>query len=202
MARPTRWRSDDSHAVIANEVLHRHANEAGWARAMPVPIEAIVEQTYGLAIEWAEIQEPPGSKILGALFPDAKTIQLNELHENMFENWVGPYEFTLAHELGHWLYDADPGQGSLLASEPQGFCHWRSTPGLSKDLQRRESNANKLAAAILMPADLVRGADTDDVLAHIREYAAAWGVSMRALEIRLSELGMIDETGGADRFSW
>lgn len=169
---------------------------------MPVPIEAIVEQTYGLKIEWAQIEEPPGSKILGALFPHDKTIQLNERHEDMFESWVGPYEFTLAHELGHWLYDADPGQESLFASEKPEFCHWRRTPGLPKDVQRRETNANKLAAAILMPADLVRSIDVEDLAAHVREYAAMWGVSMKALEIRLSELGLISDTGGADQFGW
>ena len=36
---------------------------------LPVPIEAIVEQTYHLVVLHDEITEPPGSMILGALSP-------------------------------------------------------------------------------------------------------------------------------------
>lgn len=169
---------------------------------MPVPIEAIVEQTYGLKIEWGSIEEPSGTKILGALYPTDMTIVLNDRHEAMFDSWVGPYEFTLAHELGHWIYDSDPHQGDLFDTQREEFCHWRHTPGLPVNLQRRETNANKLAAAVLMPADLIRTADIEDVAAHVREYAARWGVSRRALEIRLSELDLVVDDRGDDQFDW
>jgi hypothetical protein len=106
MARPTHPRKNDAHRVVADEVLRRHATRTGKPIALPVPIELIVEITYELSIDWHDIDEPADHKILGALSPSTRTIFMNTRHLPMFERWVGPERFTLAHELAHWLYDA------------------------------------------------------------------------------------------------
>ncbi len=163
---------------------------------LPVPIELIIEQTYGLEILWDTIPEPSGVTILGALAPHDRRIVLNVEHQHVFERWIGPERFTLAHELAHWVYDADnPDQLTLDfdAGGSEQFCYHRESPGLSEDLRIREVNANKLAAHLLLPEHLVRAADIDEVLGDFRAAAVRWQVSQTALRVRLSDLGLIDD---------
>jgi len=195
MARKTFPRRRETHELVAAKVIRRHAAAAAWTPSFPVPIEMIIEHTYGLRIETRDIDEPSGTKILGALYQEEHVIALNERHVPFFEEVIGPYEFTLAHELGHWLYDADPGQGSLLGASDERFCYHRESPGLDETTRIREMNANKLGAAILMPADLVQAIDPEVLIGRVRSYARDWGVSVQALEIRLDELGV---TGGGN----
>ena len=204
MSRRAYPRPYHQHAATASRVLARHATATGAPVALPVPIEIIVEQTFGLEILWEEIEEPPDSIILGALAPRDRRILLNSRHEAMFERWIGPERFTLAHELAHWIYDAvDPDQLVLdldlpeLASER--LCYHRESPGLSEDQRIREVNANKLAAHLLLPEDLVRRANVDAVLVDIPGTAARWQVSRMALRIRLQDLGLFPEHEAGQR---
>ncbi len=161
---------------------------------LPVPIELIIEKTFGLEILWDEIPDPPGVIILGALAPRDRRIVLNSRHEDMFETWVGPERFTLAHELAHWIYDAnDPNQieMDLGMSLEEQYCYYRGTTELSETLRIREVNANKLAAHLLLPEDLVRGANIPEVLADLPGAAEKWQVSRMTLRIRLQDLGLL-----------
>ena len=170
--------------------------------ALPVPIELIIEQTYKLDILWEEIQEPPSTVILGGLAPSERRIVLNLRHESMFEQWLGPERFTLAHELAHWVYDADnPDQLALdLGGQVEElYCYSRESPGLSEDLKIREVNANKLAAHLLLPGDLVRRTNSEEVLKDLPGTARHWQVSRRTLEIRLEELGLNQRHSVAQR---
>lgn len=195
MARPTHPRRDDAHKVVAGEVLRRHASKTGSPIELPVPIELIVEATYELSIEWDDIAEPSNHKILGALSPSTRTIVMNTRHLPMFERWVGPERFTLAHELAHWLYDAEnPNQGVLdLGGRSELFCRRDDTSDLDQMTRVREQNANALAAHILLPDDLVLAHDIDAVLADFRGTAHAWGVSQQALRIKLERLGLLED---------
>lgn len=200
MARPTFPRANRRHAVIASHVLARHASRVGAPVTLPVPIELIIEQTYGLQILWEEIPEPPDSMVLGALVPRERRIMLNSRHEDLFERWLGPERFTLAHELAHWVYDAEnPDQLALdLNAQPaEVYCYHRESPGLSETLRIREVNANKFAANLLLPEDLVRREDIEEVLGDFRGTAARWQVSRTTLRIRLEDLGLIDEYDAA-----
>lgn len=191
MARKTFPRKQADHERKAAEVVQRHAAKTGWTPSLPVPIELIIEETFGLRIATRALEDPPGKRLLGALFQDDLSIVINERHGRLFERAIGPFEFTLAHELGHWLYDADAGQGALFDATEAILCQ---DPELIQALDStgvREVNANKFAAAVLMPAGLVRAVDAADLVSHHREYAARWGVSARALEIRLSELRIV-----------
>ena len=196
MAQRTYPRPDAHHAVTAGNVLARHEGAVGRAVELPVPIDLIIEQTYGLTLLWDEIIEPPNTMILGALFPQEKQIVMNTRHEEFFGRVIGPERFTLAHELGHWIYDADsPDQLTLdLSAGPaEQFCYHRQGPALPDDLRVREMNANKFASHLLMPEGLVRAADIDEVLDNFRETAASWGVSQQALGYRLRSLKLIDD---------
>ena len=197
MPRPTYPRSGDSHAAMAGRILARHAAATGSPVTIPVPIEMIVERTYGLDILWEEIPEDDGSIILGALAPRARRIVLNSRHQAMFERWMGPERFTLAHELAHWIYDADsPDQLALdMGGTPQErYCYHRGSSGLSELLKVREANANRLAASLLLPEDLVRSAVAEAVMPDISSAAAKWQVSRKMLEMRLRELGLAGDS--------
>ena len=193
MPRRTYPRPDYQHALTASRVLRRHASRVGTLVTLPIPIELIIEQTYELEILSEDIDEPPGFIVLGALAPRDRRIVLNSRHEALFEQYLGPERFTLAHELAHWIYDADnPDQLALdLGEQPaERYCYHRESPGLSEDLRIRELNANKLAAHLLLPEDLVRRTDIGEVLRDIPGTANRWKVSITTLRIRLRELGL------------
>lgn len=197
MARRTFPRRDAVHATIAAEVLARHEHEVGTPVTLPVPIELIIEKTFRLQILSDEIDEPPGSMILGALAPADRLIVLNSRHQAMFDQWIGPERFTLAHELAHWIYDADdPSQLAFehTDSTKQLFCYHRDANAQGEQTRVREMNANKLAANLLLPERLVREIDVEWALANFRVAAARWGVSQTTLRIRLETLELIDDS--------
>ena len=159
-----------------------------------MPVERIVEDQFDLRILWEDLDEPPGELILGALEPKTRTICLNERHQDLLLQFIGPYQFTLGHELGHWLYDAGhPDQLSLLSeSDAVVFCRQPSQREVNPG-RLREVNANKFATCLLMPAHLIRAAVRQPLgssVEEVRALAASWGVSQTALRIRLEELGL------------
>ena len=200
MSRQTYPRPDYQHAVTASRVIARYASTVGVAVDLPVPIELIIEQTFRLEILWEDLPEPSDAVILGALAPRDRRIVLNLRHQALFEQYMGPERFTLAHELGHWIYDADdPNQLALdLGKHSPGWhCYHRESPGLSEILRIRELNANKFAAHLLLPEDLVRRANIGEVLKDLSGTAKRWQVSRTTLRIRLQDLGFIREHSAA-----
>lgn len=196
MARKTFPRTNAHHHRAATEILTRHAQSTGQAIVLPVPIDLVIEKTFNLKIEWDVLEEPRGIKILGAIHPSEKRILLNEKHIDMFDRWVGPERFTLAHELAHWVYDADdPNQLALDLEQParQEFCYHRESQRLPDDARIREINANKLAAHLLLPEDLLRRVNIHAVLSDFKGTAAYWGVSRTTLRIRLDDIGLVDD---------
>lgn len=202
MGRRTYPRPEHHHAATANQVLAHHEALTGERVALPVPVEMVIELTYDLAVLWEDIAEPSGATILGALLPLDRQIVINTRHTDLFDRVIGPERFTLAHELAHWIYDADdPNQLTLNLHEgaSEQFCYCRESPGLGHESQLREVNANKLASHLLLPEHLVRAADLDEIRSTLRETAAAWGVSHRALRIRLGTLGLLDDRDEAQQ---
>lgn len=192
MARPVFPRSQQQHERAAQEILSRHAQQTGWRIGLPVPIDLIIEQTYGLRVIYEQLTEPADSMILGALVSAQRRIVINTRHEDLLGTVIGPERFTLAHELAHWHYDAEnPDQQSFdFGDTEEVFCYDRESAGLSDDGRIREVNANKLAASVLLPAACVRAA-VDDALSEPRDFAAHCGVSQQTLAIRLAELGVV-----------
>jgi hypothetical protein len=65
VARKTFPRREEHHAVLADHVIRKHEVTTGQPVVLPVPIEMIVELTYGLTVLYEEIPEEPGRMILG-----------------------------------------------------------------------------------------------------------------------------------------
>lgn len=90
MARDVFPRSAANHERKAAEILRRHAQLSGQPIYLTIPIELVVEQTYGLSVEYASINEPEGTMILGALDPRRRTVVMNEAHIELFDDIIGP----------------------------------------------------------------------------------------------------------------
>jgi hypothetical protein len=123
--------------------------------SLPVPVEDIADSHVGLLVRDAEdLSSAPGAPsaesgqtLSGLLLP-----MLGEIWVNAEEarQWPSRRRFTIAHELGHWSLHRD--------AEHPVYC--RSTSVDPDDarppIPPAEDQANVFAAAVLMPARLVR----------------------------------------------
>jgi Zn-dependent peptidase ImmA (M78 family) len=125
---------------------------------------------------------PRNAALSGILLPAKRRIWVNAA-----ETARSPARraFTIAHELGHWELHRDLGVEAHAR-----FC--RTEEVGANGVTRIEREANQFAAALLMPADLVRAAVAErgtDVVA----LARAFGVSSQAMHIRLETLRLLPE---------
>lgn len=126
---------------------------------LSVPIEDIADSHLGLLIREVEDMASapgappinPGHQLSGLLLPDHCQIWVNASEALQ---WPGRRRFTIAHEIGHWELH--------LGAEENVYCRAASIePSDSTEpppLPLEEDEANAFAAAVLMPARLVRDA--------------------------------------------
>jgi Zn-dependent peptidase ImmA (M78 family) len=177
----------DPHAIegMTYELLSEH----GMQRTIPVPLTALAEAL--------------GVTVVRTVFTDLTISGLIILQNGRATIHVNPQEplvrqrFTAAHELGHyWLHlRAQHAEGGFvdtkmtieavddpvddLAEPAIAFRRQNSTGPHERD-------ANRFAAALLMPAPLVRA--TYNAPADLPRLAEWFGVSLGSLAIRLREL--------------
>jgi Zn-dependent peptidase ImmA (M78 family) len=100
--------------------------------------------------------------------------------------------FTLAHELGHYLLHSDLIQDKFVDNKMYNYndkMYRLYNKGIS---QFHETQANKFAATLLMPEDLVREC-WRLTAPDLRKMANDFQVSPKAMEIRLQGLGLLPE---------
>jgi Zn-dependent peptidase ImmA (M78 family) len=166
--------------AAAAEVLR-----AAGVRKPPVPVEAIVLR-YGLQVRYQPLQ----SDLSGFLYrgTDQTVVGVNSTHATVRQR------FTIAHELGHYLLHRSHRLriDRAVLTRSQGD-HLRGKG------DRDEVEANRFAAAVLLPDELLRH-DVEarqplDVLhdeGAVRALARRYRVSTQALVLRLRELGYVD----------
>jgi IrrE N-terminal-like domain len=127
------------------------------ATTLPVPVEDIADSHVGLLVrDVADLQAAPGAPPLrdgqtlsGLLLPARGEIWVNAQES---ETWPARRRFTIAHELGHWQMHR--------SSETSVFCRSAVIEAALEqnrpDPAPAEEEANAFAAAVLMPARLVR----------------------------------------------
>jgi hypothetical protein len=160
--------------------------------SLPVPVEEIASTCFALQVvdvEAEEMAEVPDSPTLapGQAFSGLLLAGLAEIWVNATEarRWPPRRRFTIGHELGHWVLHRDT--ASLL------FC--RSTTVQPEERARPEAppapdiedEASVFAAALLMPADLVRRHYRPDTL-EFAEMCELFGTSQAAMERRLLDV--------------
>lgn len=138
--------------------------------SLPVPVEQIASSHFCLLVkEVDDMSTAPGCPPLGAgqslsglLLASRRQIWVNAAEAR---RWAGRRRFTIGHELGHWVLHRQGQQslfcrhGAIEAPEPVVAA---KAPGPVKPpttkppLPITEEEANVFAAALLMPAELVR----------------------------------------------
>jgi hypothetical protein len=154
----------------------------------PVPVDDIADSVFNLLVRDVDDMAAapgcpelePGQSISGLLLPDCGEIWVNATEARQ---WPGRRRFTICHELGHWILH-QRAQQSL-------FCRHGSieeAPAEARPpLPATEEEANVFAAAMLMPAELIRrhyedcGGDFDQLCERFGASGAAMGRRLHAV---------------------
>lgn len=149
---------DDEAALL----LAEYGRERGIITAPPIPIDDIVEEHLKILVEFRDLRaEYPEGDVLGAIYFNDKRIAIDRsLVPEDFPAMRGRYCFTLAHELAHWrlhrhLYLRPAGERTLLPAVPARADHVHRR---SSHIDPKEVQANRLAAALLMPREMIKRA--------------------------------------------
>ena len=193
MIKDNRFIPDDEIESKAYALLYAFETQYGKVIKPPVPIDRLIESYLDLWIDWDVIEDSDEEKILGLLNPDTKKIKMNERHRNHFDEYLGTEAYTKAHEVGHWdlhiVKKNDAVQLSFLLSTG-------GQPYLCRQqkFDKREIQAEKYAAYLLMPHHLVMEAITNvDITNWQTLYSLKdnFGVTITAFTKRLKDLGLI-----------
>jgi hypothetical protein len=156
--------------------------------SLPVPIEDIADSHVGLLVRDVEdLAAAPGAPAMGAgqalsglLLPDRGEIWVNAQEA---KEWPPRRRFTIGHELGHWQLHRHGGQGvycrASAVDEEDG------EPPVER--AQPEEEANAFAAAVLMPAWLIRteykacGRDFESLCQRFASSGAAMGRRLHAV---------------------
>ena len=150
---------------VASSVLQN----VGWDGTIPIDPRRIAA-CYG-------IQVLPDESLLGGT-NSGRCVITDEGDRIIIVNPVDSpvrRNFTVAHELGHAFLH---GTG----------VHARQSKPLTK-YRQEETQANRFAAALLMPEDQVRDAFHNN---NLEQLALLFGVSQTAMRIRLERLGLVN----------
>lgn len=146
----------------------------------PVNIEAII-RAFGLKVDKKADLDPEIAGQIERLPDGTFKISANRLDHYYRQR------FTLAHELAHYLYHSH-----LIGDGVDDSKAYRSIPeGQFYNTQigpTEETEANRFAAAVLMPSDLVRSVWEETP--NVSQVAQKFQVSSQAMEIRLRGLGL------------
>ncbi|WP_339196253.1 ImmA/IrrE family metallo-endopeptidase [Paenibacillus sp. FSL P4-0176] len=164
---------------------------------MATPIEEIIEFHFELDFAWEPIDHFDLSGIvMAAILPGQKRIIMNESRKELFEEKIGTMNFTMAHELGHWVLhvnDKDNLQTSLNLNKSKEvfYCRSHSTrPPV-------EQQADMFAGAILMPKPALEKfvgklkATRNIDMGSLYTLAGFFKVSISALCVRLNRLELL-----------
>ena len=154
--------------------------------APPVDVEKIARE-LGLDIRYERFQRDLSGVLVKS--SDSKVIGINSSHARVRQR------FSIAHEIGHfWL--AHP--GDMFVDEIGGQASVVFRDGRSGDATNiYEMEANRFAAALLMPAELLVNSflscspqDAEGKMI-VNTLANQYEVSTQAMKIRLSSLGLM-----------
>lgn len=145
----------------AEALLCRYAKWKGAAVRPPIDIDNIIEGYLRLELAFIDLPDLLGiPDVLGATFIEERRIFVDESLDLLGKE--GRLTFTLAHEVGHWdlhrpMIEAQKATAPLfakgdIAEQPTIVCR------TSQKKARAELQADRFAAALLMPAADVRAA--------------------------------------------
>ena len=142
--------------TIVERVLAAIPDYVWDGTTLPVPVEEIADSAFGLLVREAQdMASAPGAPHLeggaalsGLLLPKAREIWVNA---DEAVRCPGRRRFTISHELGHWCMHRDEHVATI-------YCRSTSIDEANERPERPlpEQEADAFAAALLMPASLLR----------------------------------------------
>ena len=127
--------------------------------SLPVPVEDVADSVFGLLVrEVDDLRAAPGvpdlhaaQSLSGLLLPDRGEIWVNAVEA---AQWPTRRRFTIGHELGHFCLHQTAGGATVWCRTGcvEEHPHGAALPPLPP----AEEEANAFAAALLMPARLIR----------------------------------------------
>ncbi len=202
-----RYISDAEIEECAIRVLQQYGRQHGPILTPPVPIEQIIDFTVDIPIIHDAIPAHGGSPVLAKLAvqghpsPDV-AIYVNTDKRPFFDQHEGVEQFSLAHELGHYMLHIDRGSLYTLLlpdAEEQSIvlCRASSVEERDRNAWRKELQAERFAAYILMPQELLRKACAGINLCQWRDLYRLrdeFHVTITALTRRLNDLHLVTVT--------
>jgi Zn-dependent peptidase ImmA (M78 family) len=172
----------------ARALAEEYAEKYNPEHVAPFPYENVLKAHGDLRVYYTSLDDPDVSGAI--LFKDGKfSILINNAKPTTRQH------FTLGHELGHYFLhqkelrsEAGIIDGDDSLDGPKILYRLDNNDAESK---RLETEANNFAASLLMPKYLVRKAW--DATGGIEECARIFQVSVVAMSVRLTKLGLISE---------
>lgn len=169
----------DQIEAMAQEILH----DSGAYR-LPIPIELVVTR-----LKLKATASHLDDEMSGLLVVESKrgAIGYNAAHAPVRQR------FTIAHEIGHYMLHVKSSESRLFLDR---YVVYRRDDLSSTGNDKEEIEANAFAAALLMPAQLVRaeikkhGLDLDDE-DDLALLAKRFNVSTTAMSFRLGNVGLL-----------
>lgn len=177
---------------ITQQILQDYGFPLYSTDIKPVPIDELIEFHFELDILWENIDHLDSQDlVMAAIIPTKRQIVLNETCKDMFAEKMGTMNFTLAHELGHWVLHTGIYDGINLRSRTPFYCRsFNKKPMI-------EIQADLFAGCLLMPRPIItklvkqlrwRGSI---YLRQLYELADLFQVSISALKVRLEQLELL-----------
>jgi Zn-dependent peptidase ImmA (M78 family) len=169
--------------VLVSRTPEEVLRECGIA-ARPVPLDKIARH-YGIT----QVQLSASGDIFGAIVRENGNVMIAvnpDQHPNR-------QRFTTAHELAHFFLHYQNGAERIEHVDTDFRISWRNSVS-SQGVDWQEIEANRFAAALLMPEEMLR-ADLDrfQILDRdaVQRLASIYGVSRLAMHFRLVNLGLL-----------
>ena len=166
-------RTDAGLEELADGLNCNYFADLGRPVTPPIPIEDMAEYFLGYSIEITDEGLFSDPDFLGGIDFEDNKIYVNA----SVEDHDGRYAFTVAHEIGHHVLHREAYLAGQSGSEPDILC--RDT----FEKPQIEIEADRFAAALLMPSTLVRAAYADlDGERKVKTIGQARGVANKLIK--------------------
>jgi Zn-dependent peptidase ImmA (M78 family) len=210
----------DEIEAEAVKLLYEYGNTYSPAIEPPIPIDEICESYLGMRLEFDDLCKKYGNNVLAVTYILSNHVIIDAtLDPDIHPNQEGRYYFTLAHEIGHIVLHK--GEAIAVSDTPDMFGNVPPPVVCrSSNKDRYEIQADLFASYLLMPSNMIRsfwnkagfsgrvnvyeelqnklqqfGPATDEmepISDYSKEMSKTFHVSMRAMQIRLKELNLLD----------